>query len=83
MIHAAESPYKCDISNKSFKIKECLNKYILRHTGETLYSVTPVTSLFFSKGEHNKHFMMRTEETPYKCDIFDKCFQLKQYLNEQ
>ena len=70
--HTREKPYKCDICQKSFSLKNGLNIHVRTHTGEKPYKCKICPKAFVSSGDLTRHTRVHTGEKPHKCVICSK-----------
>ncbi|KFM71468.1 KRAB-A domain-containing protein 2, partial [Stegodyphus mimosarum] len=84
VIHAAQKPYVCHESNKSFRLECDLNNHVYIHTEEKPHVCEVCNKSFRHKLYLKSHMLIHTGEKPYVCKVCNKSFRencvLKRHL---
>ncbi|KAI8431341.1 hypothetical protein MSG28_015882 [Choristoneura fumiferana] len=73
-------PHVCNACGKRFNTLATLNRHIMIHTGEKLFTCDTCDKRFIQKSALISHLQVHTVKKPFKCDTCDKRFRHKSSL---
>ncbi|GBN81445.1 Zinc finger protein 347 [Araneus ventricosus] len=80
IIHKEINLYKCNVCEKSFRLKGDLQRHAFNHTGNKPFECEVCGKLFRRKDHLQRHAVIHTGEKPFKCDVCGKSFTRRRHL---